>query len=384
MSVGSSSQIGLPVEAAKVVGAAPPPVRRQAGPVPPPVDTTAPAEESSGEAAANAPEPSRRSRLGAIVRGTPSWLVSAVFHLALILLLAIATVSLPEDSLRQVLVAAASDEAEPLSIQEPIVEIEPTEMTAVAMQPLAADAGMADLGDPSASLPSNLGEIAAANMAPVAGEIGALFGDEGQGFARNDTGLGAAEFFGVKAGGRKFVFVVDSSRSMQNGKFDAALEELMYAVSKLSKDQYFYVIFFDWNAERMQFPVDPSHPAVLKEEPEPRAVPATRENIRNLEAWMDTIELELKTDPYEAMKFAVEMLPDAIYLLTDGVFQGRTESYLAASNIIADSLDGPKPKVVIHTIGFWSDGGQPVLKRIADKYSGTYRFVPPPVKKKKK
>jgi hypothetical protein len=226
--------------------------------------------------------------------------------------------------------------------------------------------------------------VAVVNTSPIDGEIGALFGTEGEGFARNDTGLAAAEFFGVKAGGRKFVFVVDSSRSMNGGKFDAALEELVYAVSKLSQDQYFYVIFFDWNAERMKFPVDPARPSVLNEEPEPRAVSATRDNIRNLEAWLKTMELELKTDPYEAMKFAVEMLPDAIYLLTDGMFRGQTESYLAENNMIEDSLDGPKPKVVVHTIGFWSDQGQPVLKRIAEKYGGTYRFVPPPAKKKKK
>jgi hypothetical protein len=379
MSVGQSSDSALPIPVAVPQGAKAPPARR-AAPAPPPVNET-PQAEAAEEAA---PQPNSRAfGLPAILRATPSWLVSAVFHLALILILALVTISLPENPIRQVLVAATADEVEPLSIEDALVEIEPSEMTPVSMEPMAADAGMADLGDPAASLPANMGEIAMANTSPVAGEIGALFGDEGEGFARNDVGLGAAEFFGVKAGGRKFVFVVDSSRSMNGGKFDAALQELSYAISKLSKDQFFYVIFFDWNAERMLFPVDPSRPAVLKKEPEPRAVRATPENIRNLEAWMKTVELELKTDPYEAMKFAVEMLPDAIYLLTDGMFRGRTESYLAAENMIEDSLDGPKPKVVIHTIGFWSDEGQDLLKRIAAKYGGTYRFVPPPVKRKK-
>jgi hypothetical protein len=379
MSVGHSSDSALPIRV--TVPSRAPPIRR-AIPPPPPVDAEGDQSEDSLDDESQNRSPTLR--LAAILRGTPSWLVSAVFHLALILLLAIATVSLPENSIRQVIVAAVTDEIEPLAIEDAFAEIEPTEMPAVTLAPLAADAGMANLGDPAAALPASLGEIAAVSTAPVAGEIGDLFGDDGQGFARNDTGLGAAEFFGVKAGGRKFVFVVDSSRSMHGGKFDAALEELHYAVSKLSKDQFFYVIFFDWNAERMRFPVESSRPGALKDEPEPRAVRATAENIRNLEAWMKTVELELKTDPYEAMKFAVEMLPDAIYLLTDGMFGGRTESYLAGNNMIEDSLDGPRPKVVIHTIGFWSDEGQLVLKRIADNYGGTYRFVPPPVKRKKK
>jgi hypothetical protein len=384
MSVGSSPHLPLPEPGVVVSpGTAAPPVRR-ATPEPPVARESAPSATADDTFAENAkPELERSFRVSTFLRATPSWLVSAAFHLLLILVLAVATISIPQDSIRHVLVAAASDEVEPLAVEEVLAEIEPMEMAAVAILPLAADAGMADPGDPAASLPANLGEIAAINTAPVSGEIGALFGDEGDGFARNDAGLGDAEFFGVKAGGRKFVFVVDSSRSMSRGKFEAALEELSYAVSKLSKDQYFYVIFFDWNAERMTFPVEPSRPGVLKKAPEPRAVAATPQNIGNLNAWMKTVERELKTDPYEAMRFAVEMLPDAIYLLTDGMFRGKTESYLAENNMIEDSLDGPRPKVVIHTIGFWSDEGQDLLKRISAKYGGTYRFVPPPVKRKK-
>ena len=36
------------------------------------------------------------------------------------------------------------------------------------------------------------------------------------------------------------------------------------------------------------------------------------------------------------------------------------------------------------TLGFWSDQGQELLQRISSNYGGTYRFVPPPPKRKKR
>jgi hypothetical protein len=349
----------------------------------PPTNAATDAAETVAEDDDSQPSSRSSSRLGTLLRTTPSWLVSAVFHMAVLFALALVTFSLPEEERQRVLVGETIEAGEEPIVEEVVIDIEPVEMEQVAMAAVApAAVSIANLG--AAAAPADFGDVGAVNVESTMGDIGALFGDEGEGFARNDAGLAAAEFFGVKAGGRKFVFLVDSSLSMKGGKFEAALQELSYAIRKLSQDQFFYVIFFDWNAERMLFPVDPRNPRVLSKQPEPRAVRATPENIRNLEAWMSTVELELKTDPYEAMQFAVEMLPDAIYLLTDGMFRGKTESYLAEHNVIESELDGRKPKIVIHTIGFWSDQGQELLQRISSNYGGTYRFVPPPPKRKKR
>jgi hypothetical protein len=203
-------------------------------------------------------------------------------------------------------------------------------------------------------------------------DIGAMIvGDGGRTTGRGIGGeVSGASFFGVKAAGRKFVFIVDSSNSMRNGKFDAAKEELLYSIRRLTKEQSFYIIFFDANAERMVLPPD-SEPPLLP-------VPATTENINRCERWVKTVENELRTDPYDAVKFAIEMVPDAIYLLTDGKFtdRGRTERYLKANNITDDPVDGKKPRVVVHTICFWQNDGEETLKAIAKEYGGTYRFVP--------
>jgi hypothetical protein len=165
------------------------------------------------------------------------------------------------------------------------------------------------------------------------------------------------------------VFVVDSSMSMRAGKFEVACQELYDSVSRLSEEQMFYVIFFDWDACRM---FDPEHP-------EPRMVRATPGNIQRLQTWMSSVELEFRTNPFDAMEFAMGLMPDAIYVLTDGEFtdRGRTVSWLKNVNLVEDEVDGIRPIVTIHTIGFYAEDNG-TLKNMADTYGGTYRFVPPP------
>jgi len=108
-------------------------------------------------------------------------------------------------------------------------------------------------------------------------------------------------------------------------------------------------------------------------------VRATPQNIQRLKYWMEDVELELKTNPYDAMEFAMKLMPDAIYVLSDGAFTdgGRTVKWLKKENLIEDDLDGTKPVVTIHTIGFYTEDNG-TLKQMAETYGGTYRFVPKP------
>ena len=116
-------------------------------------------------------------------------------------------------------------------------------------------------------------------------------------------------------------------------------------------------------------------------EPEPAAVPATVENIQRLQRWLYDYELQLQTKPEESVRFAREVLvPDAIYLLTDGAFTGndQTRRYLRNNNFFDDPIDGRTPIVIVHTIGFFSNRGLEQLEQIAEENGGTYRYVPPP------
>lgn len=307
----------------------------------------------------------------------PSWSVSMIVHMVVVIVLALCTVAPKFDPKTFVVQANYSDPPEEL-LEERIqlVELEaPKENSFASVLSDASDMGMADFGN-AAEVSSTLASVETGdlNLGDDVGDIGQLFGTKGNGMASMGLGSGGAEFFGVKASGKRFVFVVDSSRSMRGGKFEDACQELFYAVQRLKSDQFFYVIFFDQNAARMTF--------APKKEPEETFAQATSPNLKKLEEWMKTVELELQTNPYDALVFARSLSPDAIYILTDGKFtdKGRSVSYLRTNNLYKDPEQGMKAKTVIHTVGFYDPDGEENLKAIAKEHEGTYRFVPRPKK----
>jgi hypothetical protein len=190
----------------------------------------------------------------------------------------------------------------------------------------------------------------------------------------NDDELGSAieqadgpgaEFYGVKASGRKFVFVVDSSRSMRGARWEAAVSELLSAVSKLQEGQFFYVIFFDGQPHLMFDQAASEASFVAVEE----------RNIGRLRHWATNMTLGPDTEPLAAVKIACKLRPDAIYLLSDGEFRDKTALYLRRNNHIHEE-DGLKiPAFAVHTIALQSRAGQKLLARIADENAGEFRFI---------
>lgn len=317
------------------------------------------------------------------LRHTPGWLASAAIHLAAILVLAWLTVDEPDRRTALLVIqGAAADSTEELEVSiDWAQELETTSQSQIAA-PEVAHVGPLDPGSPALDVAT--GGAAVELDGPVGSSlqsIGELFvpGGAAMRASRDGPAKKEAMFYGVKAKGNRFVFIVDSSNSMRGNKFFEAKRELLYALRRLSKDQLFYVIFFDANAERMV--LDPTDG--LFQDPAPTLAPATVENLLKVERWIGTVQNELKTNPYDAVKFAIEQSPDAIFLLTDGQFtdKGKTLRYLARENISKDDLGRRQVKVVVHTIGFYSRDGEPVLKELARTYQGTYQFVEPPGKR---
>lgn len=376
----SSSDSGLQMDSSEAVipppVVRPPPIRR-APPRTTPAKANAKLPESPAAKLAESTEPSEphdSTEVAPLVslRTSPSWLVSLSVHLILLILLALFTVATQPKLVATIIDSGFETEA-PVLEQVTELTLDPIE----DVQPVAADIGAGE------ALVTEVMEVGGGDAAVVSvsegdlqldsvGEVGDLF--NGDGVAMNDSGMSAlkgAEFFGVKASGKKFVFVVDSSNSMKNGKFDAAKEELEYAIRRLSSEQLFYVIFFDHDAEKMLLPPD--------DEPPTNVVPATSKNINGFVKWMGTVKNELRTDPFEAVKFALELKPDAIYILSDGKFtdRGRTVRYLKEENVLDDPINGRRPRAIIHTIAFWQRDGEEAMQDIAKTHQGTYRFVPP-------
>jgi hypothetical protein len=224
-------------------------------------------------------------------------------------------------------------------------------------------------------------DLAISEIAPPAWSSGAssagddftsLLGNGSAGPAGIEGIQKQAEFFGVQAAGQRFVFIVDSSRSMIGDKFSAAKKELRQAVRRLDSDQSFYVIFFDNNIQRISLRDDG--------QPESDFVPLTDANVAKFEAWLDGVECEPWTNPYEALQIAIGLKPDVVFLLSDGEFtdRGQTMRYLAKERVRRNPETKEKTQLVIHTVGFYERDGEKGLRRIAQQFRGQYRFVPPP------
>ena len=144
--------------------------------------------------------------------------------------------------------AGLPSEASLVSAAKPIIE----DVTPVDFESVAGPLSIGDLGAFQPN-PSDLGTVLAGNggagadgeAAPSGtGKGNQRRGAAGGGNGGNRTGpVGSAMFFGTKSKGDRFVFVVDNSSSMKNGKLDTARSELLKTVESLSPKQSFYVIF---------------------------------------------------------------------------------------------------------------------------------------------
>ncbi|QDU40610.1 von Willebrand factor type A domain protein [Maioricimonas rarisocia] len=178
------------------------------------------------------------------------------------------------------------------------------------------------------------------------------------------TGNGAGDeegssFFGLNAPGKKFVFVVDGSGSMNRPfpgpaktRFGRVKLELIRTVQQMNEEQQFFIIFFNDNAIPM--------PATRLME----AVPSAQYNYLR---WMTAVEATGMTEPESALMLALRLQPDVIYFLTDGAFKYRVIERVRKAN---------RGRVSIHTIGFGDDEAEDFMKQIASQNFGSYQFIP--------
>lgn len=303
----------------------------------------------------------------------PSWLISAVAHLTALNVLALwcATDNLPRHPSLVITVHArdaTSANAEDITLEDLPDELPTPEPVALesAMRSAAEEADAVILAvERIVERELYEHEFATPSFARVASSQTASIARNGPAVPRKaSVPDGAVQFYGIEARGNSFVFIVDSSRSMIGPKFESAKQELLYAVQQLSVRQRFYVIFFDGTTRRMSFQESGA--------PEREPVPATRENIAKLAEWVANVPNGPWTNPAMSVQFALDMRPDAVFLLTDGDFtdRGATLNVLKKRNRGAEGSPIP-----FHTICLQSRKGEPTLKNIAKSYGGTYRYV---------
>ncbi len=291
--------------------------------------------------------------------------VSLLVHLLFLLIAAIWTVGVGQaggaggDAGRGEIELAVMSDTELSALQGASLEVEtPT---------------IADAASISAELPEMLAPVADSGGSPglpgaadgignVGDGMGGAGGDIGQGAGLGESGSGgggAASFFGVEATGTRFAYIVDTSGSMQGAKMGAMKVELLESIKTLLEHMQFFVSFFSNDAMPMGQRL--------------KWTPASDTGKK----WAADQAMQQQayggTNPLPAFQVAFDMTPrpDAIYFMTDGLFDEGVAAEVAKMNKRGR-------RVPIHCIAFdvQEKGVEQLMKRIAEDSGGRYTAVP--------
>ena len=306
--------------------------------------------------------------------------LSLAGHSLLLLALFMITYKLPRESaslgsqIQSVTAVTENVEvSQPFQLPEPMA-LELPEITA----PSAGQSAPTALSDFSASsLETALDGIAhhavSSGASSAAAALMSAGGRSGQGQGAGGSGGPAiskvgGKFFGVGSGGNFFCYVVDSSGSMRGGAWESAKAELVRSLTTLTERQSFYIVFF---AKEFSAIPEPG-----QREPAAHGLLATPQNIDHARRWIETIKIDRGGPPNDALEWAIERDPDAIYLLTDGVTKTDVCGFLREKNRVHDFLNDEQVRVPIHTIAYQSLDGQQLLRQLAEENKGQFHYVP--------
>lgn len=306
-----------------------------------------------------------------VVRETPVYLTSFFVHLVLLILLAL--VVWQSETPLGVLLVASADTGEsattPLEVDFSLLSNDPASES--EQSELAPSADSAPLSS-AAALPTSLTPtryISGDGLSLRDGYSG--ISDSGvemkpsaaRALREHEAYKSKAKFFNVGAEGNRFVFVIDASGSMVEGnRWQMAVRELLKAVEALEEDQEFFVFLYSSGTSPM-FDMKPR---------DIKLHAATPENYNKLYQWMESRFPLGSTLPRSAMKMAIDLNPDAIYLLSDGEIQDDTYEFLLNYNKPRERPDRSPSKIPIHTIALDFSLGGFYLRNIADSNNGKF------------
>jgi hypothetical protein len=172
-------------------------------------------------------------------------------------------------------------------------------------------------------------------------------------------------FFDLEVTGRRVAFVCDRSGSMsepQGRPLAAAKEELLTSLAALGDSQQFHLLFYNDRVTAFAPPGGRGRPLFADEE-----------TLRSVNRFVSGITATGGTEHAEALSAALGVVPDEIFLLTDG----ELGDDLSAADF--ERLAGRLGRTRLHVIQFSGGGaGQsPRLARLAAASGGDYRVVDP-------
>lgn len=332
-----------------------------------------PSPDPAGQTLEQPIEPPTSSVFGAVA-ALPSWLVSFIVHLTLILILALWTWGAQKDHSIHLEIAEIGDsqfdsmtmqiEFEDVSLEDSMDSMDSPDLNEsdmaldVELEETVPEV-LEDELDPYAM--TQLPEFSLAKTKPNAGADGPA-NQAKSGAVPQGSGT---EFFGTKSYGSDFVFVIDASSSMISFyRWVRAVRELEATLAQLGDDQNFLVLLYN-NRAYMMFgaPTDQ------------KLIPATKENKKKISQWLQAAQPFGGTEPGDAIRLALKKKPDAIYFLSDGELRDNTMFNLRFWNKAVKGADGMMRKIPIHTILLGSNSGRLTMKTIAEENNGIFTSV---------
>jgi len=277
---------------------------------------------------------------------------SVVLHAATLVVLGLMLIAVPISSQVPSILAQPHDNSDDSSLDElrlpateapsttdhlPVIENVTVDMNAAVLEnaPLAP----ADAADGRSGANSGILDAPEADLPSLNRKVDKLLGK-------------SAMFYGIEAEGNEFVFVVDMSGSMEGSRFRRARNELRRSIESLWPYQRYFIFFFSDDAYPM---------------PAEGLLARTEKNVQATVRWLNQVQCDGPTNPLPALLQAIDMKPDAVFLLSNGKF--------AMEIVIEVAQYRTGDAVPIHTISFASREGEPMLKAIAKATGGTYRYV---------
>ena len=184
-------------------------------------------------------------------------------------------------------------------------------------------------------------------------------------------GRGQASFFGTQASGDRFVYVLDVSGSMNQGKgrrLRRAVAELLRSIDQLRDDQLFYVLLFA-SSTRQMFDDESLIPTML---------PATKENKARIHDWITQVKATGGTHPQRALHVGLNLTPSAVFFLSDGKFNTPKPvgffggEALDAKTVVERTNPGNIP---VHAIAFEDPSSRKNMNEISKMTGGDFRYV---------
>ncbi|MFM7055288.1 MAG: vWA domain-containing protein [Planctomycetota bacterium] len=179
-------------------------------------------------------------------------------------------------------------------------------------------------------------------------------------------GAGETTFMNIVGVGRSFVYVIDTSSSMDGPRLRQAKSQLKASLRLLQPNQQFAVILYNETTQRLK----------LRRQAEQSLYFATEVNRQLATQEIDSILSDAGTDHRPALLEALSLRPDVVYFLTDG-----DEPVLSVADLrdIRHAAQGTTIHVVRFGDGNWTRGSDHWLQQLAGQNQGEYRELAIPV-----